>query len=292
MNYNIKIADINDTVVDLALRTLIKRAYNTKDLLPENFLAANIQSNASQPSFFLIAEQDNKIIGCNAFLANDFILNNVSYVAYQSCWSVTDPQYQGKEIFTNLINEGKKILKMAGAGFLYGIANDSSNPIITNKLAFTETPSVVLRMVNLPFISNLYFTNTKLYNTFDACIIDEEQVKQHKLLQFSSQVKTVTFNSSWLWGKLVYKKKFGIKWPVFYVGGVFITNAGDLKELVAMTFKLYPVIFMQFFSCKTNTFNKLLKGWKKPNMNGFIYFNLNMPEFAHFNIMIGALDIF
>jgi hypothetical protein len=27
-------------------------------------------------------------------------------------------------------------------------------------------------------------------------------------------------------------------------------------------------------------------------MNGFIFFNLNMPEFTHFNCMLGAIDIF
>lgn len=292
MSYNIKIADINDPEIDLALRNLIKRAYNADDLIPEKFLAANIESNASKPSFFLVAEEDKKIIGCNAFLANDFKLNEINYVGYQSCWSVTDPLYQGKAVFTNLINEAKGILKAEGAGFLYGIANNRSNPIITKKLGFIETPSLVLRIPNLPFAKYFYLTNGKLHNNRDACMINEEQVKDQKLMQFPSQVKTIAYNSSWLWGKLLHKKKFGIKCPVFYVGGIHIINEDDLKGLISRIFKEYPVIFVQFFSCKTNTFNILLKGWKKPNMNGFIYFNLNMPEFTHFNVMIGAIDIF
>lgn len=292
MNYTIEIADIIDPVVDLALRNLIKTAYNSGDLIPEKFLAANTNSNASKPSFFLVAKADNKIIGCNAFLANDFILNEINYVGYQSCWAVTDPAYEGKTIFTNLTNEAKKILKAEGAGFLYGIANNRSNPILTKKLGFIETPSLVLRIPNLPFIKHSYFTHEKLPGNQHACIINESQVQQHKLLQFPSQVKTINFNNSWLWGKLIKKKKWGVKWPVFYVGGIHLSNENDLKGLVSMIFKLHRVIFVQFFSCKTNTFNKLLKGWKKPNMNGFIYFNLNMAEFKHFNLMIGAIDIF
>lgn len=292
MNYTIKIADINDPEIDLALRNLIKRAYNADDLIPEKFLAANIESNASKPSFFLVAEEDNKIIGCNAFIANDFILNEINYLGYQSCWSVTDPQHQGKGVFTNLINEAKRILKADGAGFLYGIANNRSNPIITKKLGFIETDSRVLRILNLPFVKHFYLTKHKVYNMEDACVINEEQVREQKLMQFPFDVKTIKYNGSWLWGKLMHKKKFGIKWPVFYVGGIHVGNKNDLKALVSLIFKLYPVIFVQFFSCKTNTFNILLKGWKKPNMNGFIYFNLNMPVFTHFNVMIGAIDIF
>lgn len=292
MNYTIKIADINDPVIDLALRNLVKTAYKADDLIPEKFLAANIQSNASKSSFFLVAEADNKIIGCNAFLANDFILNDINCVGYQSCWSVTDPMHRGKGVFGNLINEAKKILKAEGAGFLYGIANNRSNPIITKKLEFIETPSRVLRIPNLPFVNHFYFTNEKLHNNQDACMINEEQVKEHKLMQFPDHIKTINYKDSWLWGKLLQKKKFGIKWPVFYVGGIHLVNENDLKGLISLIFKSYPVIFVQFFSCKTNTFNILLKGWQKPRMNGFIYFNLNMPRFTHFNLMIGAIDIF
>jgi hypothetical protein len=29
------------------------------------------------------------------------------------------------------------------------------------------------------------------------------------------------------------------------------------------------VLFIQILSCKTNSFNELLKGWKKSKMNGF-----------------------
>lgn len=292
MSYTIKIADISNQETDFSIRNLIKAAYNAVELFPEKFLASNIQSNASKPSIFLVAEENNEIIGCNAFMANDFILNEKEYVGYQSCWSVTDPRHQGKGIFSSLINEGKKILKADGAGFIYGIANNKSNPIITKKLGFIETPSQVLRMPNLPFIRQFYFTKKLLQNNNDACFINEQQVMEHKQIQYPSAVKVINHNNSWLWGKLVRKKKCGINWPVFLVGGVQLADEKDLKALVSKIFELHKVSFVQFFSCKKNTFNGLMRGWKKPNMNGFIFFNLNMPKFAHFNCMLGAIDIF
>lgn len=292
MNYTIKIVDINDATIDLVLRNLIKKTYGYPDLLPEKYLALNVQSNASEPSFFLAAFENDKIIGCNGFLANDFSLNGRAYVGYQSCWSVTHPDYQGKNVFTSLVNEAKKILKQQGAGFLYGIANDISNPIITKKIGFLETPSIVLRIPNIPFFKQLYFTKKPVLNYNNACIINEEQVKEHKLIQSPSAVKLVKCNDSWLWGKLILKRKLGLNIPVFYVGGVRLVAEKDLEGLILGIFKMNKILFVQFFSCETNTFNGMLKGWKKAKMNGFIFFNLNMPEFEHFNLMIGPLDVF
>lgn len=183
-------------------------------------------------------------------------------------------------------------MKADGAGFIYGIANNKSNPVITKRLGFIETPSQVLRIPDLPFIGQFYFTKKLLQNNNDACFINEQQVMEHKQMQYPSAVKAIKHNNSWLWGKLVRKKKYGINWPVFFVGGVQLADEKDLKALVSKIFELHKVSFVQFFSCKTNTFNGLMRGWKKPNMNGFIFFNLNMPEFAHFNCMLGAIDIF
>jgi predicted N-acetyltransferase YhbS len=292
MSYTIKIADINNPETDLAIRNLIRAAYNTAEIIPEKFLASNIQSNASKPSIFLVAEEDNEIIGCNAFIANDFTLNGKEYVGYQSCWSVTDPQHQGKGVFSGLINEGKKILKAGGAAFIYGIANNRSNPIFTKRLGFIETPAQVLRIPNITFIRRFFFTKKNLSNKTEACFMNELQVMEHKLLQYPSAIKSVKHNDSWLWGKLVSKKKYGINWRVFIVGGVQLENEKDLKLLVSKIFAVYKVSFVQFFSCKTNTVNGLMRGWKKPDTNGFIFFSINIPEFTHFNCMLGAIDIF
>jgi predicted N-acetyltransferase YhbS len=292
MNYTIKIADINDPLIDFSIRNLIKAANSSADLLPEKYLNVNLQSHASRPGFFLVAEENNEIIGCNGFLANDFLLNGINYTGYQSCWSATHPAHQGKKIFTAIITEAKKMLKEQGAGFIYGIANNRSNPIFTKKLGFTETASLVVRIPNIRIIRRYYFSGKTLDDNQHACVINEEQVKEHKVLQYPDEVKTVSFKNSWLWGKLIRKKKFGLKLPVFYVGGIYLAAEQDLQELVSGIFKSYNVLFVQFFSCKTNSFNPLLRGWKRSKMNGFIFYNLNLPAFEHFNLMVGPLDVF
>lgn len=291
MALKIEIANIYEEKTDLELRNLIKAAFQSNKLLSPGYLAANIQSNASKASFFLVAKENEKIIGCNAFLANDFTLNNSHYVGYQSCWSAIHPEHQGKGIFVAIINEAKRILKDDGAGFLYGIPNDNSLPIFTKKLSFTETPSIVKRIFNTPFFRQLNL-NPKNIDTANVCAINEQQVKAHKSIQFPSEVKTFGHNNSWVWGKLLHKKKLGIKIPVFYVGGFYIKEEKDLKKLLSKIFRAHNVLFIQVLSNKTHNLTPLIKGWKNPKMNSFIFYNLNIPEFIHFNVMIGAIDIF
>ncbi len=292
MNYQVKIADVSDPATERALRELIQSANHSPALLPEKFLAKNLDSKATQKSFFLVAEEDGKIIGCNGFLANDFTCNGRQYSGYQSCWSATHPDHQGKKVFSSIINEAKRMLKEQGAGFLYGIANDNSNPIFTKKLGFTETGSQVLRMINLPFMRKHRIIPLASMNRTNACIIDEQQVMRHKLEQFPGEIKRVDHNNSWLWGKLLTKRKFGMNWKVFYVGGVQLDSEKDLQSLLKKLSDSYEPSVVQFFSCASNTFNPLLNGWKQSKMNGFIFYNLNMPEPAHLNLMIGVLDIF
>ena len=293
MSFTIKIADCNDPGVDLALRNLFAAAYHHELHLPEKFLAAQLDSKASMPGFFLVAEENNEIIGCNGFLANDFTLTGRHYVGFQSFCAATHPAHQGRKIFSGINDEAKKILKEKGAGFIYGIANEKSNPILKNKLDFIEIPALVLRIPNIPFFKRKYFRKSTLLKTGNACTINEVQVKDHKLAQFPSLVKLVTVDESWLWGKLIKKRKFGLSIPVFYIGGVQLNAAKDLEILIDKIFKVYKPWGVQFFSCSSNTVNDLLVGWKKPKkMNGFIFHNLNMPAFDHFNMMIGPIDVF
>jgi len=292
MSYTITIVDPNEQAIDLELRKLLCAANYDSELLPKNFLAKNICSKASASSFFLVAYDNDTIIGCNGFLANDFLLDGIHYIGYQSCWTATHPDHQRKKVFSSIIETAKIILKEKGAGFLYGIANNYSNPILTKRLGFREIPSLVLRMPNIPFLNRCYFTQAIVHNNKGACYINELQVMDHKMKQSPDSVKLVKYNDSWLWGKRLKKRKFGFSVPVFYVGGICLAATADLKGLVSELFRSQNVLFVQFFSCESNRFNALLKGWKTSKMNGFIFFNFTMPHFDYFNLMIGPIDVF
>ena len=291
MGYTIEIVNNIDEKTELALRHLIKKAFHTTDLLPANFLINNINSKASQPWFFLVAKEDGNYIGCNGFIANDFTLNDRPYVGYQSCWSAIDPGHWGKGIFTSLITEAINIVEKNGAGFLYGIPSENSLPGLI-KLGFTETPSLVLRLFNMPFFRSLYLREGKISKK-NACYINEQQVLNHKAMQFPLEVSSFEYNNSLAWGKMIKKTRYGIQFRVFYIGGIQLDREADLEFLFSKIFKTLKVTFIQLSSCGTNNINSLMKGWKlSKHMKGFVFYNLNMPSIDHFNLMIGTIDVF
>ena len=291
MGYTIEIVNNIDEKTDLALRHLIKKAFATTDVLPPNYLINNINSKASQPGFFVIAKEEGHYIGCNGFIANDFTVNDKPYIGYQSCWSAIDPDHWGKGIFTSLITEAINILKKNGAGFLYGIPSENSLPGLI-KLGFTEMPSLVLRLFNTPFFRSLYLRKGKISKK-NACYINEHQVLNHKAMQFPLEVSSFEHNNSLAWGKKIKKTRYGIQIPVFYIGGIQLDQEADLGFLFSKILKAHKVVFIQVLSCGTNSINSLMKGWKRSkHMKGFVFYNLNMPVIDHFNLMIGAIDVF
>lgn len=294
MTYSIEEINILDDNTELEIRELIKSAFKDEQLLPYNYILNNIKSNASKPSFFLAAKENNKFIGCLGFLANDFVLNGKSYVGYQMCWAAVHPLHQGKKVFVNIVNEAKKILHEDGAGFLYaGPANKNSYPIFIHKLNFKELFPVRKRIINTVFTPLIKFRSIKEKIFLDVCSINEEQVKNYKLLQFRDDIKVIFFKESWLWGKIIRKQIIGIKISIFYVGGIYLKDQNDLKQLIQMIFKSYNILFIELFCTISHTLYHLIRNWQKPKVSpGFVFFNLNLPKFNHLNLMIGAIDVF
>lgn len=293
MTYTLEEINLNDDDTELEIRELIKAAFNEPKLLQKGFIAKNITSIYNKPAFFLAAKENGKIIGCNAFITYDCFLNGQKFLGYQSCWTATHPAHQGKKVFVNLINKAKEILKMGGGGFLYGVANNNSNPIFTKKLDFTEFPSLTLRILNIPFYRKIYFNLSSTHEHKNSCFLDEEQVKRHKQSQSLDKIFTIKKEKSWIWGKVINKKKFGIKFSVFLIGGIIIDNHSDLKCIIAETFSKYKVAYIEIISSETHSCISLFKRWRNSKgRNGFIFFNLNLPTFNKLDLMIGSIDVF
>jgi hypothetical protein len=155
-----------------------------------------------------------------------------------------------------------------------------------------EFPPMMKRIPNLPFLQHFHLTNSAI-DEKDTIHIDEKQVQEHKSIQFPGKIKVIRYNNNWLWGKIVSRKKFGIKYSVFLIGGLGLTDSKDLGGLLKKVFKAHRVLFIEIVSCQKNTTNALIKNWTQTTaMNGFIYFNLNMPEATRFNVTLGAIDVF
>jgi hypothetical protein len=233
------------------------------------------------------------MIACNAFIANDFLFKNNLSVCYQSCWSATHPEHQGKGAFIKIQEEAKNILKKKGALLIYGLPNNISRPIFKKKLHFSEHDSLLTRIPNLPFLRNLWlrkkFVNN--YSLENTLISDEKQIIDLKK-NLNSEIIEIKKNASLIWGKISSRKKLGYEWKIFSIGGMSIDSNQDFGLLMNDIFKL-KCHLVEIVSCKLNGDNNKFRFWNNLE-NKFIFFFLNEDEanFKNFNLMSGIADSF
>ena len=295
MTYTIEVLDITNKSVEDELRILFKDAFEMPELPPPGYIYQNTMTKASNPSIFMAAMEEGKIIGCNCFIAIDFFIEEAIYTCYQSCWSATHPKHQGKKVFVSIINYAKEYLKAKGAGFIFGMPNNKSHPIFVKKLGFSERPAMMVRIPNIPIVKSFFFKNSSLaikQVQTDTLLAKEMQIVALKQQENREPVEVISINESYGWGKLKTVKKFGINIRYFYLGGVFLKDPTDYKKLIDKIFSQHRVLLIQIVSEESNSWNGMLKHWRKAAMNGFIYFDLNGVLKKHVNIMNGIIDVF
>ena len=291
---NIKEVDIDNPTIEAEIILLIGCAFSSEPLQP-GFLKKNIQpKSSSQSSLFLCAFEGKNMIGCNAFIANDFLFEDNLAVCYQSCWSATHPEHQGKRAFFKIQEEAKKIVKERRCSLIFGLPNSISRPIFVKKLNFSEQDSLLLRIPNIFFLRNLWIRTkyTKKINDKNTLICNEQQIIELKK-NLNSEIIEIKRGSSLIWGKIQRKVKYGIKWNIFSIGGIDIKSSNDFSPLMNGIF-MQKCHFVEMVSCESNANNSMFRFWKNLDENKFIFFFLNQEEsnFKNFNLTSGVGDTF
>ena len=228
-DYKISLVDMSDSKIDLKVRKLVNLAYQSDNLMEPFRIHKNISLEENKnKSIFLVAHINNDFVGCNGFIGNKFFYNGNSFHCYQSCWSATHPSHQKKGIFVNIQQEAERILRKMGAGMIFGLPNNNSRPIFINKLGFVERSCDYLQIPNLPIPSSMIFQQS-YHDEYSSIRCDEKEVFLLKK-RSGKDLHEFSVNSSYLWGKIVKKKKFGLNFNYFAIGGYRISNLDDLKK--------------------------------------------------------------
>ena len=294
MSYEIVSIDLKDDKLDEELRSVIRKAFNLEEPLKKGHLYLNTFAKKSkEQTLFLAAVENRKIIGCNGFIANDFEINKKIISCYQSCWSATHPDHQGKRVFVNIQEEAQKILRNRGAALIYGLPNDNSRPIFVNKLGFSEIPCLMLQIPNIPYIRNLFNRNLNSNKVRESSVIkaDEKQIADLKK-NLNKDIIEIEINKSYAWGKLEKKEKFGISMNYFYLGGLEVEALEDYPLLMKEVFNL-PSKYVQIVTCQSNLNNEFFNFWRRTKkINPFIFKYLNIDKPDNINFMYGLVDVF
>lgn len=290
--FDVHPVNLSDPEMEKALRLVIQRAFADKDPLPMGFLRQKLDSQAALPSVMLAAFDGDRLVGCNAYVGVDGKMDGRKITGHLSCWTATDPDYQGKGVFGMIVNKAKVLLKEMGSGFIYGIGNEQSHPLLTQKHGFREIPAAFVRIPKWKWWRNRFFTNQG-FERNQTLHLNEFQLAGYKQRQFPDVYLQLTAGESMIWGKLESRKKWGLTIRAFYVGGLIVAREQDLPELLNQVFKTYPVSVVQLTSGSTNPVNRLIRNWQPtPYLNGFIYYDLNLPMPKNWACMIGSIDVF
>lgn len=290
----IKPIEFNDSELLESLTELISLSFQ-QDKIHVEYLKKNIFcEESSLTSLVLGAFEEKKLVGCNAFIANDFNLNGREISCFQSCWSATHPNFQGRGIFISIQNEAKKILSDLGAMLIYGLPNDQSLPIFISKLDFYESECIFTRIPNIPLLRKAWIKYASSFDSMNSNVLitKEKQISKFKSIT-NSKITEINIGRSYAWGKIEIRKKFNINIKVFNVGGMSIHNENEFREIINQLF-LLDCHFIEIYSCKSNQNNKFFRNWKISPIHRFIFFNLDdsAKDIDHFNLMMGISDTF
>jgi hypothetical protein len=239
-----------------------------------------------------------EIIGFNAFISHDLVLNGEMVNCYQSCFTATSNQHRGKKIFQNLILTAHEILRARGAGFIFGFPNDSSYPLFTKKLGYKEIASVKWNMLNiLGYRSQWFEKNSESLSTLNrnAILQNDRQLIELKRVVYGRELLSVNFQGSIAWGLRRSTIRRGIHIPYLDLGGVELAEPSHLRPLLdCLRNEAGFVTYVQAVSTNGSSFNRLLRKVQRSETNCMIVYDLNIitSKEVCFNFFKGVWDVY
>ena len=296
MDYSVREVDIADKELLCKVNSLLSDTFGNE--IPSDKLERCTKTNSIRESLYLAATKGDEIIGFNAFISHDFILNGLQINCYQSCWTATSNAHRGQKIFQNLINGAKEILSEREAAFIFGFPNPNSQPIFTKKLGFKEIPSLKWQTPNLNIIRNLCLRapKTSISNIErNAILPNDNQLIALKRKWYKDELLVVEFKESFIWGVPRKTKKLGASMKYFEIGGMSISDPPDIKPLFnGLSTKAGKFHYFQFSSSSDNSFNVYFRNLKPAQTNDLIVFDLGLSTEQNigFNFFGGVKDVF
>ena len=300
IDYTIEEVDLrSDTMIE-QFPNVTEESIGRPETAERAYLNTYIESRGFR-SLYLAALKDGELLGFNAFIAHQLLWKGEFIPAYQSCWTFTSPRQRGKRVFTNIIEEAKRILRDRGAAIIFGGANINSHPIFTQKLGFSDRGGFL--RCNVPayraiarrsLSRNPDAFSTELndglsQNNAELLLLKRRQVPVKDYVDLADP----TTNSAW--GKIRVVRRYGMKLRYLYIGGLNVSNPSHLGDLVETAIDRFRVHVIQFVFHHTAAYRLLFRNSKdSPTVSPLITYGLNVDEreIESFGFFTGLYDVF
>ncbi len=297
MEYVIKKVDIEEVSIREKIINLINEVFSLQWDRDKILLNTNTRNKTS---FFLAAYWGEEIAAVNGFIGHEFLYNNETVYAHQSCWSATAKEHRKKGLFTELINQGKAMSKELGSLFLFGYPNKYSGPIFFNKLGFRK---ITMRRVNIPvkFFSSLmlgrYLVSKNKNEVLDVenrFIPIEGELIDLKQGEYGDKIKVYNGYNNVLWGRINTRKLGMLNLRFFITGGIQINKPHLLDIVFKQLIKKESIDVIQIVGTFDHSLWKLFRFDKEAaQTEPLAIFDLNMDTTtSKFDFLIGIKDVF
>lgn len=292
MQHPIRSIDIRLPEVQQQLNPLLNETFGFE--LKEDDVWLNTKTNSLQGEpLYLGAFVGNELIGFNAYMAHDCMWKGEKGVFYQSCWSAVSKAHRGKKIFLRLQKEAREPLKAQGALGILGLPNAKSGPILTGPLAYEKHGGYLRKTLLMPGL--IPRANHGCRCTKDALTPDTQQLLALKQQQRDRKILCYQDKQgNQLWGKFSKVKKMGIPLRHFLVGGVYMGEKTDFRQLIRGCANRFDITTMTFLYHQSSDFVKLFDK-AKPSDSGYLCWyplHAGRESIQKFNFWVGLSDVF
>lgn len=295
MDYTVREVSLESPGVTEQVVEVLREAFGVSFIQQ---VSDNTRTAGSQPSLYLAAVRGDQLIGFNAFISHDLILDGKIINCYQSCWTATSAAHRGKKIFQNLILTAHDILRARGAGFVFGFPNEASYPLFTKKLAYREIPSLKWQMPNVPLLSRRWLSPKSLpigELKRSAILQNDRELISLKRQEAPDDVLVAEEEGSLAWGIRRSRMFRGVPLTYLDIGGIELAAASNLSPLLhSLRRQAGLVAYIQIVSTQGNRYNSFFRRVRPSTSNCLIIqdLNLNTTSGISFNFFNGVRDVF
>ena len=286
MNYRIERVELGSPWQN-HIAEVVSEAFESSD--PEETfrdLRLTTETHGKRKSAYFAAIEGDQLIGFNAFIAHDLSYRGTPVQAFQSCWTATSSAHRGKKVFQNIILHAHEELSAAGADFIIGWPNPSSEPIFCYKLNYKREESVKRNVPGL-FAERFFGLAEPGASGIQQ---NDKQLIELKAHRYGENIFVVQQDDGILWGLLRHRGQV----PYFALGGIHWTRENGARSLARMMRKKLPfVAYWQIVSEARNSLNPAIGAFSISTTNPFIWFRLSesAPD-ASFDFFAGIRDVY
>ena len=279
-----------DTAVAAEASELMRVAFKmAPDFGAHNIMRTTVSPIADKSAIAFAARDGDRLVGFNAFIPFALRKGAERAIAYQSCWSATHPDYQGRGIWASVMNQAKSMLTDE-ALFICGLPNPNSHPIMVRKLGYREVSVVHSLIPAVPGLASRWLRTRRL-RTPTGWVPDEPAIAATKRL--ATDLIEIRSGTGYVWGKRVAGRWKRLPVTMLQVGGISIGEdpvcLGSLVDGLARS----RASMIHIVLSASHELAPALRNVKPMSgVRPFVVLDLQTEPTEPLNIMYGITDVF